>query len=353
VIGLNTAKRLGVLLVATLLLVGAVPMPALAFYLLQPTGVTPATALPAQTVTVCFTLGDDDPFSNNPYVVEAWFGPKDEDEFYNCPPLQCGYSHTTPFHSPFGNYPPGWFDRYSDLNTDGMTKIYENDTWPDGTASGTQYCFDYTLPGDLMPGKRYYIYLIVGYTDECENWTHYQLVLEPGGTSFDLDGQATGKCVEASVKVHPTIWMDTLDCDTGAQVDEYEYKCLNPLDNPSTSFCFDWVVRSNLPFYKQVEFGSFTWSDPQPEALQSYEYDAAAGEWVLVSNPAGAGPDDGPPSRVLIDGVEIQSGWVSDKIGDVDNHEDIERIEWTVGPIDWCTTAGYYESTICLSAYQN
>jgi hypothetical protein len=173
--------------------------------------------------------------------------------------------------------------------------------------------------------------------------------------SDDLVGQMTGKCIKASVKVHPTVWIDTYDCETGEQIEEFAYRCLNPYDNPEAEFCFDVHIFSNLPFYKQITFNEFVWDEPQPEALLSYEFDAALGEWVLVENPAGAGPDVIPADMqaVFVDGQQIESGWISPLIGDVDTHEDVENIRWRVGPIDWCVTAGYYTGELCVAVYQN
>jgi hypothetical protein len=183
-------RRVSFVLVLTLAL-SMLALPAQAYYLLG-ASVTPETVQSGDVVTVCFTLGDDNPFSSNPYEVEAYFGPKDASEFFNCG-LTFGYSHNTPWHSPNGLWPPGWSDHESDINPDGMELIYQNDTWPAGTASGTEYCFDYTLP-DLVEGQPYFIHLLVGYNGECDNWTHYTLPLtvEPGGGEPVVDCGITG-----------------------------------------------------------------------------------------------------------------------------------------------------------------
>ena len=169
--------------------------------------------------------------------------------------------------------------------------------------------------------------------------------------SDDLVGQAVGKCIKVTVKVHPTIWMDTFD-EAGTQVDELAYTCLNPYDNPTATLGFDWVVYSNLPFYKTISWQAMTWADPQPSDLMSYQF--IDGQWVLVADPDGAGPDTLDAQKIFVDGVEIANGWVSSLHGDIDNHGPFtERVAWQVGPINWCTTAGYYTGTLCVAAYQN
>lgn len=158
-----------------------------------------------------------------------------------------------------------------------------------------------------------------------------------------------GKCLKATVKVHPTVWMDTFDPATGLQVDQMFYSCLNPLDNKQAAFEIDWVIFSNLPFYKTVSYKPFTWAEQQ--GLKSYEF--IDGEWVLVARDL-TFTDTLDNQQVYIDGMPVASGWISDVINyNPDVHDDTERVKWEFGPINFCTTAGYYTGSLCLAVYQN
>lgn len=171
----------------------------------------------------------------------------------------------------------------------------------------------------------------------------FRYALCPEGSwsiSDDLTPQGTCDYLPVAIKVHPTIWMDT-------DVDELVYPCANPLTNDYVKMGFDWTIKSNVPWWKRIEatgllmngeFESFAMgADGFPDGYETVELE-----------------DSIDPSRVKfsVDGRQVANPWWSDVLGDADNHEDTERIDYEV-QINWCDTAGWYNGYLMLCAFQN
>lgn len=140
-------------------------------YSLKAADLSPNPVPAGQPITICYTLGDYIMYSTYPYEVEAYFGEKGPSEFFKCG-MTFGFTSSTLWHSAGGLFPPSWQDRLTDLNLDGMTKIYEA---AHPGAAGQTFCFDWMPPANLEVGKTYWIHLLVGFNGECNNWTHYSL----------------------------------------------------------------------------------------------------------------------------------------------------------------------------------
>lgn len=182
---------------------------------------------------------------------------------------------------------------------------------------------------------------IVASSDYAMGQFRYALCPEGAWSiSDDLTPQGVRMDLPVAIKVHPTIWMDT-------DVDELVYPCANPLTNSQVRMGFDWTIKSNVPWWKRIqatglamngEFESFAiGTGGYPDGYETVQLaDSIAADRVKFS----------------VDGVQVANPWWSDILGDVDNHEDTERIEYQVD-INWCDTAGYYNGFVMLSAFQN
>lgn len=159
-----------------------------------------------------------------------------------------------------------------------------------------------------------------------------------------------------SLKVHPTIWM-------GTSVDVLEYNCANPLTNSSVSLAFDWLIKSNVPWWKRIEWTGLALGTYDE---QSHQWVTQPGSGYLFESFAtgqGGLPDgtellelndsvDVGRVSVSVDGTPVSNPWWSDVIGDADTHEDTERVGYDVD-FGWCDTAGWYGGYIWLCAFQN
>jgi hypothetical protein len=173
--------------------------------------------------------------------------------------------------------------------------------------------------------------------------------------SDGLEAQQTQGIIDLELSIAPTIWL-------GASKNKLTIPCLNPLDKLTGEDEVTITVKSNVPFYKYIQFANVQWAGKNGNNL-SYR-PLASGlpnpTKVKISSytPQYWGPDtiDASKSKFYVDGVLVEgntyfSGDVP--IGDADNHIDEEVIKWEVGPIDWCDTAGYYTGNFKVLVYQN
>ncbi|MDI6689524.1 MAG: hypothetical protein QME54_03775 [Actinomycetota bacterium] len=154
----------------------------------------------------------------------------------------------------------------------------------------------------------------------------------------DLDMQSVFKTLPITVKIHPTIAMNTFEKKPGgAQKDEINIPCLNPKTNFYGEDGVDWLVWSNLPFYKTVSWTGLTtsWDTGMPGCPHI--------------------EDTIPADRVVVkvDDVPISNPWTSPIIGyPEEQHQEKENVMVQL-EIDWCDSAGIYTGSLYLDAHQN
>ncbi|MDI6822442.1 MAG: hypothetical protein QMD66_06260 [Actinomycetota bacterium] len=154
----------------------------------------------------------------------------------------------------------------------------------------------------------------------------------------DLDMQSVSKNLPITVKIHPTIAMNTFDKETGDQKDVINIPCLNPKTNWLGKDGVDWVVWSNLPFHKTA-----SWTDLKTSWNAGTVAEPKMIEDVITADRV----------VVKVEGVPIPNPWTSPIIGyPAEQHQEKENVMVQL-EINWCDSAGIYTGSLTLDAHQN
>lgn len=156
---------------------------AFAFFLLS-ANVDPPSAYPGNKVVINYTVGDPrvpNQGSNGPYEVEIYYcNAPDPNACFECgmasfPSYFPTPGNFAPWHSPELDY--SWDDRFQDFHCAGTIQGLIGTASHPGAKMGDAFSMDWTIPNNLTEGK-YNIHILVGYSSECLNWTHYTLPFE-------------------------------------------------------------------------------------------------------------------------------------------------------------------------------